>query len=304
MPAPAAPLRIVVASNPHAAFGRNVGAGTEVAALLRSHGFAVVHCVAVDYPTLREVCRAELAEAAAAFVVVGGDGMAHLGVELLADRDVPLGIVAAGTGNDLARGLGLPIGDIPAAIAALLDALRRGPRRIDAASIASPSGEVRGSFAGVLSAGFDAVVNERANWMRRPRGASRYVLALLRELVVLRPRRYELMVDGVSETVDALLVAVANNRSLGGGMGIVPDARLDDGMLDLFLVRPMGRIAFLRVFPRVFRGTHVNLPAVRIRRCRSVEIGGTDVIAYADGERIGALPLRIEVRPGALLVLA
>lgn len=271
---------------------------------LRERGFEVEHCTAESYDALRRAGRLALTEPSRALVVVGGDGMVHLGVELLAGLEVPLGIVPTGTGNDLARGLGLPIGDIDAAVNRVVQSLTGEPRRIDAARVLGGDGVERDRFVCVFSAGFDAIVNERANRLRRPRGASRYILALLLELTLLRPRRYRLVVDGVPEEADALLAAVANNRSLGGGMMIAPDARLDDGLLDLVLVRPMGRLAFLRVFPRVFRGSHVTLPAVRIRRCRSVEIHAAELVAYADGERIGPLPLRVEVLPGALQVLA
>lgn len=271
---------------------------------LRDRGFDVEHCTAAGYDELRRATRIALSEPARALIVVGGDGMAHLAVGLLAEVDVPLGIVPTGTGNDLARGLGLPIGDVGASVTRIVAALAGEPRRIDAVRILGADGVERDRFVCVFSAGFDAVVNERANRLRRPRGASRYILALLLELALLRPRRYRLVIDGVAEEGNALLAAVANNRSLGGGMMIAPDARLDDGLLDLVLVRPLGRFAFLRVFPRVFRGTHVTLPVVRIQRCRTVEIHADDVIAYADGERIGPLPLRLDVLPGALRVLA
>ena len=167
----------------------------------------------------------------------------------------------------MARGLGIPLGDPAAAVAVLLDALRRAPRVVDAATVTTPDG-IRTRFAGVLSAGFDAIVNERANRMRWPRGRSRYNLALLLELAVLNPIRYRLVLDDVETVTDALLVAVANNTSFGGGMLITPDARLDDGLLDVFVVQPMSRIAFLRIFPRVFKGTHVTDPRVSIRRAQ------------------------------------
>ncbi|NQX11488.1 diacylglycerol kinase [Microbacteriaceae bacterium VKM Ac-2855] len=294
--------RIVVAANPQAAFGRRRDAGDEVAALLRSAGYAVDFCRADSYVALRDVVRAALDPVPDALVVVGGDGMVHLGAGLLAEGPIALGIVATGTGNDAARSLGLPISDVSAATARLLASLRSSPRSIDLARVDRVGAE-REWFVCVLSAGFDAVVNERANRMRHPRGAGRYVLALLRELVFLRPLRYRLVIDGVSESVDALLVSVANGGSIGGGMRIAPSAVLDDGELDLVVVHPLGRIAFLRFFPRVFRGSHVTLSAVSLRRCRSVRIEVEGVTAYADGERIGPSPWEVTMVPGALRVL-
>ena len=127
-------------------------------------------------------------------------------------------------------------------------------------------------FAGVLSAGLDAVVNERANRMRRPRGKSRYTLAMLLVLTTFRPISYRLTVDGRPRRMRAMLISVANNVSIGGGMRVVPGAVIDDGLLDLFIVAPLSRAGFLRVFPKVFSGTHATLPQVEITRCRSIRI--------------------------------
>jgi diacylglycerol kinase (ATP) len=146
-------------------------------------------------------------------------------------------------------------------------------------------------------------VNERANRMRRPRGASRYVIALVAELVALRSRRYRLEIDGEVVEVESPLLSVANNTTIGGGMRIAPDALLDDGLLDVFIVRPVSRLRFIRLFPKVFSGTHSTLDVVEFRRARRVSIDCEGIAGYADGERFGALPLTIEVGPGALSVL-
>jgi diacylglycerol kinase (ATP) len=289
--------------NPEACFGKRRTVGPAVVAALRSAGHEVTVLAEPDYARLVASAGPAMASGPDALVVVGGDGMVHLGANLLTRSGIPLGIVPSGTGNDVARGLGIPVGDDAAAIASLLDALHRPPRVIDAGRVLNTSGDVTW-FAGVLSAGFDAVVNERANRMRWPRGRSRYNHALLRELAVLKPIRYRLVLDGEETVTDALLVAVANNRSFGGGMLITPDAKLDDGLLDVFVVKPMSRLAFLRIFPRVFAGTHVSDPRVSIRRVTTARIEADGVIAYADGERVSSLPLEAEVIPGALRVLA
>jgi diacylglycerol kinase (ATP) len=159
-------------------------------------------------------------------------------------------------------------------------------------------------FVGVLGAGFDAVVNERANGWARPRGRSRYILAMLRELPVFRPRRYTIDLDGQRLSTAAMLVAVANGPSYGGGMRVAPDARLDDGLLDVMVVEPLSRLRFLSIFPRVYAGTHVSDPRVSVRRGRRVVLDAPGIVAYADGERITALPLTCEVVPAAVIVLA
>ncbi|MGN6426488.1 MAG: diacylglycerol kinase family protein [Leifsonia sp.] len=295
--------RIAVAINPQASFGRRRGAGPAVVAALQASGHEVVVLAQPNYELLRRETSRVIEEGGAdVLVVVGGDGMVSLGVNIVAETDVGLGIVASGTGNDMARTLGLPVDDTHASIAGLQKALAAGPSRIDLGRVRH--GALTTWFACVLSAGFDAVVNERANRMARPRGAHRYTIAMVRELLSFRPARYRIVVDGLATTTEAMLVSVANGRSIGGGMKIVPDAEVDDGLLDLFVVDRMPRHRFLRVFPRVFRGEHTALPEVHITRGRTVSVDAEGIIAYADGERVGPLPVEVSVAPGALRLYA
>lgn len=294
--------RIVVAINPNASFGRGRKVGPAVVTTLRGLGHEVTSLIEPDFAQLLEATHAAVREKPDALVVVGGDGMVNLAVTALQGTKVPLGLVPSGTGNDVARGLGIPIGDTEAAIEHLASALQRAPRVIDAGSISFEGGRAR--FGCILSAGFDALVNERANRMTRPRGRSRYTIALLVELARLRPIDYTLTLDGVEHRERAMLVAVANNLSFGGGMKVAPDASLDDGLFDVVYVKPLGRLAFLRIYPRVFAGTHVTDPRVVVQRARSVRIDAAGVVAYADGERIAPLPVDIEMDAGSLRVLA
>lgn len=302
------PTRVVVAINPAASFGATRDIGPALVQTLRAMGHEVTSLTEPDFESLLDSARAAVRSRPDALVVVGGDGMVNLGANLVAGTRVPLGIVPSGTGNDMARGLGIPHDDTEAAIRHLGDALARPRRAIDAARIRWTDDDgARGErwFACALSAGFDAIVNERANLMRHPKGPSRYILALLAELVRLRPLRYRVELDGALLEVEALMVSVGNNTSLGGGMRITPDALLDDGELDVMIVRPLSRLAFLRLFPRVFKGTHTSVPQVEMRRARRIRIeADAPLVAYADGERIGPLPVEIELVPGALRVLA
>jgi diacylglycerol kinase (ATP) len=296
-------LRVVVAINPAASFGKGRAVGPAVVQALRGAGHRVTALTEPTFADLHREAEKAIALDPDALVVVGGDGMVSLGANLVARTSIPLGIVPSGTGNDVSRGLKIPIGDTDAAIDLLLAALNRAPRVIDAALIRR-DGEPDRWFTGVLSAGFDALVNERANLWRWPRGKLRYNLALLRELATLMPTTYRLMLDGVEWNTAGTLVSIANNTSFGGGMLIVPGALLDDGLIDVFVVEPLSRTAFLGIFPRVFKGTHVTDPRVSIRRAKHVTIEADGVVAYADGERVGLLPLEVEIMPGALRILA
>ena len=294
--------RLVVAINPTASFGKGREVGPAAVAELRRLGHHVVSLSESDFPSLVEAARRALADGPDALVVVGGDGMVNLGVNLVAETTTPLGIIPSGTGNDMARGLGIPVDDTAEAVRMLERALSSQPRVIDVGRVTSEAG-VRW-FACVLSAGFDSVVTERANRMRRPRGPARYTIALLLELARLRPMTYRRSIDGVPLEEQALLVCVGNNVSFGGGMRVTPDALLDDGLLDALVVRPLSRIQFLRIFPRVFRGEHLSDPRVSVVRGSRIRIEADGMVAYGDGERFGPLPVDIECVPGALRVLA
>jgi len=324
------PKRLAVAINPAAAFGASSTVGMRVVAALRERGHQVTVLLESDFAQLFAATQLAMRDTPDALVVVGGDGMVSLGTAVVAATGIPLGIIPCGTGNDLARGLGLPLRDVAAALDVLCAALDSEPRVIDAVRLTSPGAAPAGDrlasdasaggssadadstpvvpqekwFAGVLSAGFDAAVNERANSLRYPRGSSRYILALLIELVRLKPREYRLQLDGVELVTKAVLISVGNNVSIGGGMRVTPNALLDDGLLDVLVVTPLSRLAFLRIFPRVFAGTHLTDSRVTVHRARRVRIESTGVVAYADGERVGELPLEMDVQPGVLRVLA
>ena len=282
--------------------GKNTGAriGREAAGLLAAAGHDVIDLSAMDGAHALARGRAAIADRAVdCIVVAGGDGMVHLGVNLVAGTDIPLGVIASGTGNDNARELGLPVRDAVKAVERLTHGATR---RIDAIRHVTPRGDERW-FVGVLAAGFDAVVNERANGWRWPKGQMRYNLAILRELGVFRPIPYVIEVDGTRHETRAMLVAVANGPAYGGGMHVVPSASYDDGLLDVLILHEVSTATLLRVFPKVFKGTHVDHPAVEILRGRRVRLEATGIVAYADGERFGPLPMECEVVPGAVTVL-
>ena len=291
---------LVVAINPQASFGKNQGAGQLVVDALVAAGHDVVCVQEGSYADLRTKTQAALRKDSV-LVVVGGDGMAHLGVDLATQAGIPLGIIPAGTGNDLARHLGIPLGSISAATAHFLAAKKA--RKIDVALSKGPDA-METAYVCVLSAGFDAIVNERANSITVPKGRHRYTVALLIELWKLTPLSYEVTIDGKDFSGNYLLVAVANSQSFGGGMKVTPEASLVDGLVDVLLLKPLGRLEFLRIYPRVFKGTHVTDPRVIIQRGASVRVDARGVVAYADGERMSPLPLQVEVRPLALQVFA
>ena len=233
-------------------------------------------------------------------VVIGGDGMMHLGVNATAETGLPLGIIAAGTGNDSARTLGMPIGDAAAGARAILESLDS-TRKVDAIRAEAATGDFW-TF-GSVSAGFDSIVNARANGWRWPHGSSKYQLALLRELPIFKPIQFKATIDGQVREIEAMLCSVANGPAYGGGMLIAPEASVDDGYADLFIVHKISRLELIKVFPKVYTGAHVSHPAVEIVRAKVVSLEA-NVPTSADGELTGRAPVKATLVPGALTVIA
>ncbi|MEE1939148.1 diacylglycerol kinase [Streptomyces sp. TRM 70361] len=288
--------------NPAAGRGRGGNAARPAARVLREAGFAVRTVVGTDAADALDRARAAVRDGTGALIAVGGDGMVSLALQAVAGTDTPLGVVAVGTGNDIARALDLPVRDPAGAGRVIAGALKAGESR------AVDLGRVGGRwFGSVLASGFDSRVNDRGNRMRWPAGRLRYDLAMLAELAALRTVPYRITFgDGPgSETreLEAVLVAVGNGPSYGGGMRICSGARLDDGLLDVTVVGPCSRTTLLRVFPRVYAGTHLGHPAVTVRRVAKVTLRAAGVTGYADGEPLGPLPLTARAVPGAVRVL-
>ncbi len=298
-------MHVALLVNPAARSGAHTGAAERAAARLRAAGIRVTLLSGGSAAESSELLRRALDAGADAVLVAGGDGTVNLAVQELAGTSTPLGLIPAGTGNDLATTLGLRDLDAEGAARAVISGATQ---RIDIARVTRADGSTH-LFGSVLASGFDSRVNDRANRMRWPRGHSRYNVALLIEFLTLRAIRFALtltLADGTVQRIDddLIMATVGNGRTYGGGIPICPDADPTDGVLDVTLVRDVGRLRLLRLLPRAYRGTHLSIPEVSAFRVRAVSLAADDVTAYADGDPIGTLPLRVEVVPHALTVFA
>lgn len=236
-----------------------------------------------------------------ALIVMGGDGMMHTGVQACANTGVPLGLIPAGTGNDICRGFGLPAKDALSA----LDAVVTGATR-DVDLIKVEGNLVDGTHeryvASIVASGYDAKVNQRANNTRWPRGSARYAVAVFRELRVFEPLQYRVRIDGATASLPAMVVSVANTQYFGGGIMIAPDADPTDGWLDVTLVHPVSRLTLIRLFAKLFSGKFIADPSVELLRAREITIDGDDLVAMGDGEELGHVPVTLSAAPRALKV--
>ncbi|MCZ4498197.1 MAG: diacylglycerol kinase [Marmoricola sp.] len=286
--------QIAVLTNPTSGKGKGSKVGETVVPRLTDAGYDVRAVTGRDADEALDLAHQVVADGIETLVVIGGDGMVHLAVQALAGTGTRLGVVPAGTGNDVARSLGIPRKDPAGATDVVIGGKERS---IDLARIGARY------YVTVLAAGFDAIVNERANEMTWPRGQMRYNLATLAELRTFSPIPYVLEVDGVQHRFDAMMVAVGNTESFGGGMQITKGAVIDDGLLDVIAIDPMSKLELVRTFPKLFSGSHVGHPKVHRYQGTTITVAAPGIVAYADGERIAALPLTVEVVPRTLRVL-
>lgn len=288
---------------------RNAGGGRGTAALpmlldaLRHHGHGIT---LVDEPDAA-AARAALGavDAADAIIACGGDGTVHFTLQTALERGLSMGIVPAGSGDDAARAIGLPHGrrrsDLHRSVQHTVTNIGAA-RRVDVIWAETADG-TREAFLGVLGAGFDSRVNARANDLTFPPGTAKYVRAMLQELPSFEAIPYRLEFEDETVEIPGMLIAIGNGSTYGGGMKVCPGADVHDGTAEVLIVGRISKLALLRVFPRVFSGTHITHPAVRVLNGREFVLHAPGQIAYADGERIGPAPVRISVQADAVAII-
>jgi diacylglycerol kinase (ATP) len=289
------PDRVAVLVNPVAGRGRPRAVGLRVVEVLRRRGLRPRLLMGRTAEDAADLVGSAAGSGIDTLVVCGGDGTISAALQAVAGGDVTLGVVPCGSGNDMARSWGLPVSSPAAALSVVLAGRSR---TFDLARCGNRW------FGAVLATGFDAKVNDRANDMRWPGGRLRYDVAMFAELASFRPLSYRLALDGRQIELDAMLVAVGNGPSYGGGMRICPDASLADGLLDVTVISRMSRARLVRLFPSVYSGRHVRQHDVLTFRAREVTVEAERLNGYADGELVGTLPLVCTAVPDAVRVFS
>ncbi|WP_235916241.1 diacylglycerol kinase [Antrihabitans cavernicola] len=287
------PTAVAVLTNPLSGQGAAKAAGARAITRFRERGLAVTELQGNSAAASVALARQAVADGAQALVCVGGDGLISAGIQAVAQSGVPIGVIPAGTGNDTAREFSIPTGD-PEAAADVVVAGKT--KTIDLARVGDAW------FLTVLASGFDSKVTDRANSLTWPKGPMRYNVAILAELAGLRAIPYRIELDDETIEVDATLVSVGNTRSYGGGMRICPDAVVDDGLLDVTVVRHASRLRLAMLMPTIYKGTHVKLDTVDTYRSKRVRLTADGIKADADGEPLAPLPLTIEAVAAAATI--
>ncbi len=289
---------LVVVANPAAGHGR---AGRLIGKVTTGlHRLRVPHEIRVSESgsDLERLAHAAAEGGARIVAALGGDGTVSLAANGILGTGAALAALPAGTGDDFAKAIGA--GKLDTAVELLAN-----PKIVDIDVIEVTTGAEKRSFVNISGAGFDSEVNETANGMTVKLGATgTYIAALLKTLSRYSPAAFTIQVDDERMELDAMLVEVGNGRWTGGGMKVLPNALMNDGLLDVCIVEALSKPAFLKAFPRVFLGTHTTHPKVRMRTGTRVQVeANRRVLVYADGELVGSLPAIFEVRPAALPVV-
>lgn len=238
-----------------------------------------------------------------ALVLVGGDGLLH---SIINERpDIPIGIVPTGSGNDFVRSLGIPVRGVAKAVLRIHEAWGK-PQAIDLLNVVHRGVETR--VAGVLSVGYDALVNRIANAIRLRLGPLKYQIGLVVALFSYRPVDVVAECDGIAFSGKKLLFSAALIPTIGGGVRMVPEASNREGRFRVFSVDAMPPWRVASLLPRLINASHTQLPEVRVIPGTHVHIdvapGRKPQLGYGDGEHIGFSPFDVTVLPGALAVLA
>ncbi|WP_025735047.1 diacylglycerol kinase [Mycobacterium genavense] len=292
--------KVTALTNPLSGHGTAVQAAQAAIARLHARGVEVNEIIGDNAEDAQHLAKAAVERGTDTLVATGGDGVISNALQVLAGTDIPLGIIPAGTGNDHAREFGIPTRDPEAAADIVVDGWTQ---TIDLGRIRDANGRDKW-FGTVAAAGFDSLVTDRANRMSWPHGRLRYYLAMLAELTQLRMLPFRLVLNGSKEIdADYTMVAVGNTRSYGGGLLICPNADYTDGLLDITMVHTASRTKFVRLFPTVLKGTHVDLDEVSTARAKTIHIECRGINVYADGDFACPLPAELSAVPGALQIL-
>jgi diacylglycerol kinase (ATP) len=282
----------LLVANPHSGRGTSLAIAHALSGLALRFGYEAEIILGSTASHTRQILAEKFSKKTDLVVAIGGDGLFNLTLQELAQIRVPLYVVPAGTGNDFARSSGSLSTDANE-IWERISGIE--PELIDLALVNGKQW-----FGQIMSTGFDSLVNKRANEMTLIKGSWKYNLATLFELPKFKALDYEINIDGREINTRAMMVTIGNGVSYGGGMKILPHANRRDGLLNIMIINPVSKIELLKVFPKVFDGSHVSHPALDFYTGKEIVIR-SKALAYADGEALDVGALKIQVMPASLL---
>ncbi len=289
--------KIPVLINPEAGRGSARRKFPELEAASRKHNLSIDPRFTKHPGHARKLAAQAVEEGEKLLVVMGGDGTISEVVDALADSGVTIGVIPAGTGNDITRSLGILPGDTEAAFGRIVKG--------DTISFDVGLEKLTGRrFVSFIGCGFPAMVAEEANKMKYMKGSPVFFLSLYKAVIKLRGIPLVLTLDGQRKEMICTSVMIQNTPFTGGGLKVAPGARINDGYFDVVVVDEIGRVELMRNFPKLYSGRHLDHPAFHLMRGKqiSVELPENQLVSY-DGETTSADRLEIEIKPGAIRLI-
>jgi len=286
-------MRTLIILNPSAAKGRSLGLKSIIESEFKSLGIDYSLHISRSSDDIIKTTKANLKKGFSNFIAVGGDGTIHYMANVLAGTDKKIGVIPAGSGNDIAACLG-----IDSDIKKCCQIINRGKtKKIDTGLIND-----RYYYLCIAGSGFDSQVNYLANNTRLPlKGPARYNYAVYKNLITFKPGKFFINYGADKKEVYGMMIAVSNMSSYGGGMRITPDASPEDGLFDVCIIKKMSKIHFIQTFPKVYEGKHTTDSHVEIFKTSSIKIDSEYHFSiFADGEYICKLPATFKIIPGNL----
>jgi diacylglycerol kinase (ATP) len=299
--------RIGVLINPTARSGRAKKSGAKLLKYFKHRGLEVVDLSGANWNDATKNAKTGLfANRLDAFVIAGGDGTVHLGTNIIAETQLPFGIIPIGSGNDAARGLGLPENKLKESADIIIDNLNNEPTPVDLGY----AGDIKNTkkrqwFMANVAGGFASKVCTRIESIKYPRGDIRYILAIFIEMMKLKPEKYRVTIDGITKTFESLLFGVGNGPDVGGGLRLFPNASFDNHLFEFSTVVPMGKKRFINLVSKAKKEDLTNIPELYTDYGHEIIVeakGHTETI-YADGEDIGPLPMKYTIIPNGLYIV-
>lgn len=284
-----------IIANPRAGHGRNLKNFNKLHEVMKSRGLRYELLKTERPGHATELARQLLAAGERQIVVMGGDGTIGEAINGIVASEAVLGIISVGTGNDLARTLGLPFNDLAASVDAIVQGA---PRLIDV------GWERDRYFVLMLGLGFPAVVASEANRMSWLKGSAAFFVAVYKALYRMETVPVRMVLDDRTLELNCTSILVQNTRYCGGGQLMAPDAQIDDGLFDVLVVNAIGKLDLMLNFPKVYSGRHLEHPAFSIYRSGSVRIDSpVPLQKMFDGDILGTVPVEAKVLPRSVRVL-
>lgn len=286
-------MKTLIILNPVSAKGRTMELRKEIESEFKKQKLDYQIHISKSLQDIMNATKKNLKNGFTNFIGVGGDGTIHYMANILAGTDKNLGVIPTGSGNDIAVNLGLP-----SDVKSCCRIIKKGAiKRLDLGLIND-----KYYYLCIAGSGFDSQVNDLANNTRLPvKGPAKYSYSVYKTLTTFKSKKFFMDYNNSRREIFGMMITASNMPSYGGGMRITPDADPEDGLFDICIIKRMSKLHFVKVFPKVYEGKHIEDSNVEIFRTSYLKLDSEYRFSvFADGEYICKLPASFKMVPKKL----